>query len=134
MFVVDSFLCRPRSRDRLILENTLASKTAEHSITMKKNISAFLLGWSKAMEQSSRLQNPSPSTFFLTETFAQDFPQKKKTSLAITNQHQQGNKRFFSATSAQASASWQNDSKFKSQRKGQQKKAKTSDSEFDIFS
>jgi hypothetical protein len=53
---------------------------------------------------------------------------------ADTPQHQQGNKRFFSASGGQASNAWQNDSKVKTQRKGQQKKAKTSDSEFDIFS
>jgi hypothetical protein len=60
------------------LENTLASKTAEHSITMKKNISAFLLGWSKAMEQSSRLQNPSPSTFSLTKNFCAGLSTEKE--------------------------------------------------------
>jgi len=66
----------------------------------------------------------------------QDFSQKKKSGPAadaLQNQ-QQGNKRFFSTTVAQDSTTRKNDTKFKAERKGQQKKAKTSDSEFDIFS
>jgi hypothetical protein len=64
----------------------------------------------------------------------QEFSQKKKPNTADTFQPQPGNKRMFSATGSQPSAGWQNESKFKTQRKGHQKKAKTSDSEFDIFS
>jgi hypothetical protein len=65
---------------------------------------------------------------------AQDSSQKKKTNTADTSQQQQGGKKSFWTASVNASTPWKNDSKFKAQRKGHQKKAKTSDSEFDIFS
>ncbi len=89
------------------------------------------------MEQGSRHTPYASTASSSTLKLAQEYSQKKKSAPVVeTFQHHQGlgNKRFFSAAAAQDSSARKNDSKFKPERKGHQKKAKTSDSEFDIFS
>jgi hypothetical protein len=122
------WVCRLTRYHRKTLNwgNFSANKTANSSNRMKRDISEFLLGWSKAAGYHGRLH----STRLNLLKCVQEPSQKKKTNTADASQHQQGGKNSF----FQASNPWKNDSKFKGQRKGNLKKAKTSDSEFDIFS
>ena len=88
------------------------------------------------MEQQNRLMSEIAHGVFPHSKLSQEISQKKKNtpSDALHQQQQQSNRRFFASTGAPTSKVWINESKSKSHGKNQQKKARLSDSEFDIFS